>query len=164
MKNMKITSALSGISKIFLLVCLAAVLLADLAVIILLAVQGIGSAYMTYPVLFAIIDAVFLVQVCISNCRFKYTVLHVTVYCVLAAIFFTAYMAFVIFAKVSVFTDVAAGLWIGVHALAVACVIITYIYAAKRISSGRLFQTVVAGVFSPGRLVARRGFWGSGKN
>ena len=62
MKNMKITSALSGISKIFLLVCLAAVLLADLAVIILLAVQGIGSAYMTYPVLFAIIDAVFLLS------------------------------------------------------------------------------------------------------
>ena len=44
MKNMKITSALSGISKTFLLVCLAAVFLADLAVIILWAVQGIGSA------------------------------------------------------------------------------------------------------------------------
>ena len=159
MKNMKITSALSGISKIFLLVCLAAVLLADLAVIILLAVQGIGSAYITYPVLFAIIDAVFLVQVCISNCRFKYTVLHVTVYCVLAAIFFTAYMAFVIFAKVSVFTDVAAGLWIGVHALAVACVIITYIYAAKRISSGRLFQTVVA-VIAAAACVATVGAYG----
>lgn len=147
MRNKNIMSSLTGGTKVFLLICLAATFICDLTVTLVIFVMGAG-VYFTFPLLFSLVDAVFLIQAIFSNFRFSYTIKHLVIYVVCSAFLFLFTLIFNIFGGQKVFSDVAAAFVIAVHALAIAGTIVCYLYAAKRIKGNRAVQTAVAAIFT----------------
>lgn len=149
MRNKNIMSSLTGGTKIFLLICLALTLVTDFAVTVMLGVQGLaGTSYFTYPLFLTIADALFLLVAVVSNFRFAYTIKHLVIYLVVSTLFLLCTVIFNISGGQIVYTDLAAALWTTVHALSVAGALGCYLYAAKRIRSGRGAQTVIISVFT----------------
>lgn len=141
MRKNAITSALSGKSKIFLLVCLAAAFAADLAVFVTLLVLGAGAEYWAFPLVFLLADALFIVQAAFSNFRFSYTVWQIVIYCLLTAAMLISTVVCNICVGETAFTDTASALLIATHAVALFAVIFGYVYAARSIAGGKTAQT-----------------------
>lgn len=141
MRKNAITSALSGKSKIFLLVCLAAAFAADLAVFVTLLVLGAGAEYWAFPLVFLLADALFIVQAAFSNFRFSYTVWQIVIYCLLTAAMLISTVVCNICVGETAFTNTASALLIATHAVALFAVIFGYVYAARSIAGGKTAQT-----------------------
>ena len=141
MRKNAITSALSGKSKIFLLVCLTAAFAADLAVFVTLLVLGAGAEYWAFPLVFLLADALFIVQAAFSNFRFSYTVWQIVIYCLLTAAMLISTVVCNICVGETAFTDTASALLIATHAVALFAVIFGYVYAARSIAGGKTAQT-----------------------
>lgn len=139
-----VTEMLSGKYKIWLMVGLAIMLVADVAACVSLWVHGVGFGYWFIPFITAVLDLLYLLGVVLSNQRFKYAMSLFIVYIVLTISMCAVWMLSAFFMDGLVFDNVTIAVWSILHIAGIASAIITYLYAARRIRGGRTIQLVLA--------------------
>ena len=117
--------------KAFLIAAAALGIAADAAAIVCMAVEGAAFPWFLFPALSALIGAAFLGFACVSNFRFRYTQPALIAYAVVSAAV-TAVAAYAALGTAPVVqTTAAACVWVGGHALSLAGVLCTALYAAR---------------------------------
>ena len=155
MKNIShspVTEMLSGRHKIWLIIGLALLPIADLSACIVLWVFGAASSYWILPFLMTVADLLYLLAVVLSNLRFKYAKTLFIFY-----ILFTVISIIVWLAKFAsnpiTLANIALSAWALLHVFGIVAVAISFLYATRRFRSGRHVQLVLAIIFSAAVLL-----------
>lgn len=155
--------------KWILLVCCLLAAAADAFVVAALAAGGFAAVYFVCPCILFALDIFFLAGIVVSNFRFRYSALWVTVYLALALVL----MALTVFLDMgrgegTAVTTAAAVFWIAVHVLAVAAILLAALHAAKlkRLARSGAAATCLALLLAAaclyGFFIFRNGFFGQG--
>lgn len=157
MKNVShspVTEMLSGKYKIWLIIGLALLPIADFGACIALWVFGAAGVYWTLPFLMMIVDLAYLVCVLLSNQRFKYAQKLFFAYLAVSIVLFIVWIAqFAGDSDVVLANTVEAYCGL-LHVVGIAAVGISYLYASRRMRAGRHIQLVLAIAFSAVALLA----------
>ncbi|MDE5563108.1 MAG: hypothetical protein K2J01_06150, partial [Clostridiales bacterium] len=143
-----ITEMLSGKYKIWLMVGLAVMLVADVAACVLLWAHGVGFGYWFIPFVMTVFDMLYLAGVALSNQRFKYAGSLFIVYIAITIMMCVVWMLSATLTDELVFDNTAIVVWSILHVAGIASAIVTYLYAARRIRGGHTVQLVLAIVAS----------------
>ncbi len=147
MKNKNLSLNLTGRSKIFLLISLCCAAAVDFTAFIYMVVTVGGSTLWLFPLLFALLDALFIFQALFSNFRFKYTVFGIAFY-ILATAVVLVIMAYECFTFPEFFTNSASLIWINLHVLTLVSSLFCYLYSAKRFKAKAALQAVISAIFT----------------
>ena len=115
-----------------LLVCVALAAAADVLVLGALGAAGCAGVYFIGPAVLLAADVLLIVCAVFSNFRFRYSVLWVVLYLCIAAAMTVMTVLLNMETQPVVFTRVAEGAWVALHALALVAVLISSLYAAKQ--------------------------------
>ncbi|MDE7106724.1 MAG: hypothetical protein K2O39_00190 [Clostridiales bacterium] len=162
MKNIShspVTEMLSGRHKIWLIIGLTLLPIADLSACIVLWIFGAASSYWMLPFLMTVADLLYLLGVVLSNQRFKYAQKLFFVYIVVTIVFVIIWLAEFASDPV-IFADTTLSAWGLLHAVGIAAVGISYLYASRRVRIGRRVQLVLAITFSAVALLGCVAFYG----
>lgn len=162
MKNVShspVTEMLSGKYKIWLIVGLVLLPIADLSACIVLWVFGAAGSYWGLPLLMTVVDLLYLLAVVLSNQRFKYAQKLFFAYIVVTIVFVIIWLAKFAGNPV-IFGNTALSAWGLLHIVGIAAVGISYLYASRRVRVGRPVQMVLAIAFSAVALLACAIFYG----
>lgn len=145
--EMAYTSKQVKSSKWLLLLCAASAAAVDIAIVILLLIGGMGVEYFICPIVLFVFDAVyFVVSLCFTNFRFKYSMAVWLSYVLLFTLGVAVELAILLGGAGTVISNVALITWSVVHALNILCAIITALFASRVMKSTWL-GIVFAAVF-----------------
>ncbi|MDE5562579.1 MAG: hypothetical protein K2J01_03425 [Clostridiales bacterium] len=175
MKNVShspVTEMLSGRHKIWLIIGLALLPIADFAACVALWVFGAASSYWWLPFFMTAVDVLYLVGVILSNQRFKYAQKLFFVYIAVTIVLLIVWLVKFVDGSAVVLTDTVEAYCGLLHVAGILAVGISYLYASRRLRLGRHIQLVFAIIFSAvvllafvvtyGVFVISDGFFGQG--
>ncbi|MDE6201595.1 MAG: MBG domain-containing protein [Clostridiales bacterium] len=163
MKNVShspVTEMLSGKHKIWLIIGLALMSVADFAACIALWVFGASSAYWFLPFAMTVADLLYLAGVALSNQRFKYTLTLFIVYIIVTIVFVIIWLAEFGSSNPAILADTVEAAWGMLHVFGILAVAISYLYASRRLRLMRHVQLVFAIGLSAVVLLALVLFYG----
>ncbi len=137
-----VTEMLLSKYKIWLIVGLTAMAVADIAACIWLWTFGAYVQYYIVPLLLGIASGLFIMFAVFSNMRFKYARNTFIVFFVAGAAAFAAWMITTLTSE-TVFTSVMMWLTFALHAVGLIAALVTYLFAARCVRCGETVQTVV---------------------
>ncbi|MDE6294049.1 MAG: hypothetical protein K2L88_05455, partial [Clostridiales bacterium] len=148
-----VTEMLSGKNKIWLMIGLALISIADLSACIALWAFGAEAGYWFVTFMMTVVDVLYLLGVALSNQRFKYARLLFIVYIAVSALFILIWLCETLLQNEVTFDNVTVVIWSLLHAVGIVAAVITYIYAARCLRGGRAIQLGLAVAFSAMALV-----------
>ncbi len=157
MKNLSrspVTEMLSGRHKIWLLIGLALLPIADFAACITLWTFGAAGAYWGLPFIMTVVDLLYLLGVVLSNQRFKYAQTLFFGYIVITVVLFIVWIAQFAGDSEVILTNTVEAYSGLLHVVGIVAVAISYLYASRRLRVGRHVQLVLAIAFSAVALFA----------
>ncbi|MBR2320525.1 MAG: hypothetical protein IKA57_00140 [Clostridia bacterium] len=132
MENITLTQKRTSSPKLFLLLSSIIALLSNVAIIILLGVNGGGLQYYIAPIVLGAMDLLLIASVLLTNYRFKYGLYQSIAY---IAIVFVTIVATMVFRyqgnKARIFSLISEIIWIFVHLATMVAVFFTTLRAAK---------------------------------
>ena len=132
MENITLTQKRTSSPKLFLLLSSIIALLSNVAIIILLGVNGGGLQYYIAPIVLGAMDLLLIASVLLTNYRFKYGLYESIAY---IAIVFVTIVATMVFRyqgnKARIFSLISEIIWIFVHLATMVAVFFTTLRAAK---------------------------------
>lgn len=155
-----VTEMLSGKYKIWLMVGLALMTVADLSACIALWAIGAASSYWFLPFAMTVVDLLYLAGVALSNQRFKYARTLFLVYIVIIIVFVIIWLAEFGSSNPAILTDTVEAAWGMLHVVGILAVAISYLYASRRVRLMRHVQFALAIAFSAVMLLALVLFYG----
>lgn len=153
-----VTEMLSGKNKIWLMIGLALMSIADLSACVVLWIFGAAIVYWFIPFIMAAVDLLYLLGVALSNQRFKYAQLLFIVYMVLTATFVVIWIC--TSQSPTIFANTVVAAWSILHAVGIVAAVIAYLYAARVMRGGRTVQFALAIAFSAVALLGCVTYYG----
>lgn len=157
MKNIShspVTEMLSGRHKIWLIIGLALLPIADFAACIVLWVFGATGFYWALPFLMTVVDLAYLLCVVLSNQRFKYAQKLFFVYITVTIVFLIVWLAKFADSSAVILSGTVEAVCGLLHVVGIVAVAISYLYASRRLRVGRHIQLALAIIFSAVALFA----------